>query len=232
MVVQQPHPAEDSGSNPTPPLQFSRCSLADVTAFVKEHHYTHSHMATNVLYCFRIDVSGVLSGAALFGNMAGNPKASCVMEGHDDPHEYQELCRLVLLDELPKNSESRFIGWCLRWLKKNTSLVALISFADPSRGHSGVIYHATNWVYCGLQKQDRNRLIVDGKDIHPRYLYNLYGTSSVKKLREKGLVVEELPRQPKHRFVFPLREGLVIKKRLFNGQKEETDWTDEIGVST
>lgn len=218
-LVQNSGPTTGGGSIPTPSLQFSRCALKDVSAFVKEHHYSHSHQATNILYSFRIDVGGVLSGAALFGNMAGNPKASCVMEGHDDPHEYQELCRLVLLNELPKNSESRFIGWCLRWLKKNTNLVALISFADPTQNHKGTIYHATNWVYCGLQKQDRNRLIVNGVDIHPRQLYNMYGTSSVKKLREQGLVVEEKPREPKHRFVFPLRNGLTIKKRLFNGQK-------------
>jgi len=202
--------------------------LKDVSDFVKEHHYTHSHQATNILYCFRADSGNILSGAALFGNMAGNPKASCVIEGHDDPHEYQELCRLVLLDECPKNSESRFIGWCIRWLKKNTDLSALISFADPTRGHRGTIYHATNWTYCGLQKKDRNRLIVNGEDIHPRYLYNLYGTSSVKLLREKGLIVEELPREPKHRFVFPLREGLIIKKRLFNGQQKSGDWLTEL----
>ena len=193
MVEQLAIQPANGGSNPTPSLQFSRCALRDVSAFIKKHHYSRSHQGTNILYSFRADLNGVLVGAALFGNMAGNPRACCVMEGHDDPHAYQELCRLVLLDEIPKNSESRFIGWCLRWLKKNTTLIALISFADPEKGHSGVIYHASNWVYCGLQKQDRNRLFVNGVDIHPRQLFNMYGTSSVKKLKAMGLLIREAP---------------------------------------
>lgn len=204
------------GQNPTSALHFSPCSLRDVSAFVKLHHYSHSHQATNILYAFKIQTKSChdILGAALFGFMGGNPKAMCVIEGHEDPHEYQELSRLVLLDRLPKNTESCFIAWCIRWLKKHTKLIALISFADPEAGHSGTIYRASNWVYTGLQSSSRNRLIVEGRDVHPRQLYNMYGTSSVVKLRQRGLNMEEKPRIPKHRFVYILREGLKLKPRL------------------
>jgi hypothetical protein len=218
-MVEQSDQQIDSGSNPTSPLQFSRCSLTEVSNFVKINHYSHSHMAT-ILYCFKIERDRIIVGAALFGFMAGNPKASCVIEGYDDPHDYQELCRLVLLDDVPKNSESRFISWCIRWLKKNTKLIALISFADPKQGHRGTIYKASNWIYCGLQKQDRNRIFINGIEIHPRQIYNKYGTSSIKKLEQLGLQIEQSPREPKHRFVYPLRKNLTIKKRCFNGVKE------------
>jgi len=148
--------------------------------------------------------------------MAGNPKALCIAEGIDNPLLYRELMRLVLLDEVPKNSESKFIAWCIRWLKKNTNLVGLISFADPKFGHSGIIYKASNWTYCGLQKQDRPRLIINGTELHPRMAYNRHGTSSVKQLKEMGLNIKMLPREPKHRYVYLLQDGLKLKNRLFN----------------
>lgn len=158
-----------------------------------------------------------MGGACLFGYMAGSAKASCVIEGHEDQNEYRELMRLVLLDEVPKNSESKFIAWCIRWLKKNTNLLALISFADPKFGHSGIIYKASNWTYCGLQKPDRPRIIINGVEVHPRMAYNRYGTSSITLLKERGLNIELKYREPKHRYVYLLRNGCYkFKDRIFN----------------
>jgi hypothetical protein len=125
--------------------------------------------------------------------------------------------RLVLLDEVPKNSESKFISWCIRWLKKNTDLAALISFADPKYGHSGTIYKASNWTYCGLQKQDRDRIFINEKEVHPKSAYNIYGTSSIEKLKQMGLQIRTEPREPKHRYVYVLRDEYkkLLKSRIF-----------------
>ncbi len=57
-----------------------------------------------------------------------------------------ELSRLVLWDEIPKNGESFFIGASIRYIKKRyPSVKLLIAFADPSQGHSGIVYKASNW---------------------------------------------------------------------------------------
>lgn len=121
--------------------------------------------------------------------------------------------RLVLLDFVPKNTESRFIAFTLRWLKRHTNLLAIVSFADPKYGHRGIVYQASNWIYTGLQKQDRDRLIINGTETHPKSAFNLYGTSSLTKLREKGLTVETKEREPKHRYVYILRDGLECTLR-------------------
>jgi hypothetical protein len=186
----------------TPDLLFSRCELKDVSKFIKKYHYSHTHPG-GVDYAFRLDWNGQLSGACLFGWMAGNPKA--VLIKGKEPKDFRELMRLVLLDEVPKNSETRFVGWCLRWLRKNTEVIACVSFADPKFGHSGVIYKAGNWTYLGKQKPDRPRLIIDGIEVHPRMAYDRYGTSSTKKIREMGHTVVEEPREPKHKFVYLLK---------------------------
>ena len=207
---------KDAGVIPSLPLHFERCSLKDVSDFVKQNHYSKTYPG-GIDYSFKLNYQSELGGACLFGYMAGNAKASCILEGYEDQNKYRELMRLVLLDKVPKNSESKFIGWCIRWLKKNTDLLALISFADPKFGHSGTIYKASNWTYCGLQKQDRPRLIIDGIEIHPRMAYNRYGTSSIKALADMGIKVTTLPREPKHRYVYVLKPELkhLLKKRLF-----------------
>lgn len=59
-----------------------------------------------------------------------------------------ELGRLILLDDVPGNGESRFVGECLRRIRR-TGLAGVVSFSDPvprstatgmmvSPGHIGV----------------------------------------------------------------------------------------------
>ena len=215
------YPPLSGGAIPTPTLHFSRCSLKDVSQFIKTHHYSHTHPG-GISHAFRLDMDGVLSGACVFGYMAGNPLGQVVLRNFcDDPSFYRELMRLVLLDEVPYNSETRFVAWCLRWLRDNTDMLAIVSFADPKFGHSGTIYHAGNWVYTGLQKEDRPRLIIDGKEIHPRQCLNKFKTSSVPKLVAAGHRVQQQRREPKHRFVFLLRPDLQPYLKYPRQQKPE-----------
>jgi hypothetical protein len=60
------NPQTGGGSNPTPSLHFSLCQLKDVSAFVKEYHYSHTHHKV-VVYAFSLLMNGVLAGACLFG---------------------------------------------------------------------------------------------------------------------------------------------------------------------
>lgn len=200
----------DGGSIPASPLHFSRCSLSSVSTFVKQHHYSHTHPG-GVDFAFRLDWNGGLAGACLFGWMAGNPRA-VLIKGYA-PKDFRELMRLVLLDAAPRNSETQFVGWCLRYLRKNTKIVACVSFADPAHGHTGTIYRAGNWHYCGLQKPDRPRIIVDGIEVHPRMAYDRFGTSSASAIRAMGHVVELRPREPKHKFIYYLRQRSAALER-------------------
>jgi hypothetical protein len=198
-----------------PSVLFSPCPLKDVSAFVKTHHYSHTHHKV-VVYSFCLMMNGTLAGACLFGMAAGNLKCMTVLTGHDNPRDYLELQRLVLLDEVPKNGESKFIGWCLRWIKKNTHIKAVISFADPTHGHSGIVYRASNWIYTGRQKPARDRIYIDGREMHPKQFYNIYGTSSISKLTT--LLPESKIttgfRDTKHRYVYILRPELANLLKL------------------
>lgn len=108
-----------------------------------------------------------------------------------------ELSRLWVSDEMPRNTESWFIAQTVRWIRRNRpSVGALVSYADPSQGHVGTIYKASNWKADGRTDQERKTprfdLVANGKR---------YGRASHV---PNGQVVERLPRVSKYRFVMHL----------------------------
>ena len=120
------------------------------------------------------------------------------------PDDCLTLTRLWLSDELPTNSESRFIGIVLRSLKNHTNLKFLLAYADPARGHVGTIYQATNWLYTGLSQATPLYDIGDGRQHHSRSLGHIFGSHSLAHLRRQGVEVRLVPQQPKHRYLYIL----------------------------
>jgi DNA polymerase len=115
--------------------------------------------------------------------------------------KYWELTRLFSFDWGGKNIESICISKALKYIEQNYDKNVIISFADPSEGHAGYIYQATNWLYCGQSQSDK-WYFVDGKKIHPRSMVAKYGTRSEKLLKDKGIVFECRKLAGKHRYVY------------------------------
>jgi len=175
---------EDGGAIPTSPhqLHFKEINHTTISNFVIKHHYKHKAGASG--WSFGAFFDGQLVGVCGFGKLASHT-ATRGVAGAERADCVWELNRLVLLDEIPKNSESRFIGWCLRQLPKGTIVV---SYADTAKNHTGVVYKATNWIYTGLTKA---RTDIDVGDKHSRH----YDKKSVDYSKRKD-------RSAKHRFVY------------------------------
>ena len=84
---------------------------------------------------------------------------------HED--ELLELRRLCCIDKTPKNTESYFIGKTLRWLKKNTGVKRIVSYAEPFYEHSGTIYKASNFKHVGMSS-DGKKILFEGKYYHDK----------------------------------------------------------------
>lgn len=97
--------------------------------------------------------------------------------------ESVELSRFVLLDEVPGNGETWFLGRCFEQLR-GKGLLGVVSFSDPhprtqldgSRvfgGHIGTIYQAHNAAYIGRGRNRTLKLLPDGSVLSDRALSKL-----------------------------------------------------------
>jgi hypothetical protein len=140
------------------PSEYDVARLADdrlTKPFVLQHHYAAVYVAAR--FRFGLFRQGKLVGVAVFSHPVNDRTLTGVFGGRAT--ESVELGRFVLLDEVPANGETFFLGHCLRALKK-LGLRGVVSFSDPVPrtmacgeavfpGHIGTIYQAANATYLG-----------------------------------------------------------------------------------
>jgi len=132
---------------------------------VVEHHY--AHRAVPVSWAFGAYFNGVCVGVISFGKPA-SPHVCIGVCGHKNSGRVYELNRLWMSDVCPRNSESRFIAWSLRQLKRVAPPIILVSYADTAQSHQGIVYKATGWLYTGLSQERKiGDLSLDG--VHSRH---------------------------------------------------------------
>lgn len=142
----------------------------DIKCFIEKWHYSKSINGLRVSYCFGLFFNQTMIGAMIYGKMAMHNQWKPYGKSED---EVIELRRLCCIDDTPKNTESRFIGLTLNWLKKNTSIKTVISYADPNYGHSGIIYKASNFNLIGESSPGRV-IIYNGKKYHDKTIRTKY----------------------------------------------------------
>lgn len=161
---------------------------APVKHFIEAHHYSRSYPAARLragLYD-----SGQLVGAAVFGVPMQAKVLTSAFPGLEPYIESVELSRFVLLDRVPANAESWFLGQAFR-LIADRDVRGVVAFADPvarhladgtvlSPGHVGTIYQASNGVHTVDRGTARTLLVgPDGR---------VFSSRSVQKIRaqERG----------------------------------------------
>lgn len=121
-------------------------------------------------------------------------------ERFSDQSGFWELTRLAMDDDYKeKNLTSWFVARCIKRLRKENDVRAIISYAD-SKYHNGYIYQATNFKYYGLapQKSDFFEQTENGE----RQVWR----GSV-----KGLKGEWRERSRKHRYMLLYDKSLKVK---------------------
>lgn len=181
-----------------------------VRKFLKKWHYSdYVNIQAKHTFClFREGNFGIpeMIGVCIYTRPAGPSAGQSYWP--QAPDKVLELRRLCLVDDTPKNAESFFVGWTIRWLKKNTDWEYIISYADEEQGHSGVIYRASNFKYLGKTSPGRS-LEVDGKKFHIRTLSMLdrpYGVEINRRYKEKDPNVKIIELLPKNIYVYQLKK--------------------------
>jgi hypothetical protein len=136
-----------------------------IQSFVGKWHYSHSTNGVQQTQCFALFDDNRMIGAMIYA--LPSMKSTAAKYNPDNPDRCWELRRLCCIDDTPTNTESYFIGKTLRWLRQNTDIEVIVSYADLEQGHEGVIYKASNFHLLGQSGGGRN-LMVDGKKFHAR----------------------------------------------------------------
>lgn len=163
-------------------MKVIKCEWKSIAELLLNYHYLH-RMPAGILACFALynDDNLIMPiGGAVFSN--GRIQYD---------KKYIEFSRLYLYDEVPKNSESYFIAQCIKNLKKDYSTYqGVVSWADPNKGHKGIIYRAANFVFDGMSRSVKKYKSRTGKIIYQRTV-----------LDEAGFIKLESDK-PKSRFIY------------------------------
>lgn len=156
------------------PIDTRRYDVAEIAddttarAFVTRHHYSATYPAAR--FRFGLHEGGELVGVAVFSHPANDAVITNVFPGRP-PTAGVELGRFVLLDRVPGNGETWFLGRCFAALRGR--IAGVVSFSDPTPrstvdgalvfpGHIGTIYQAHNGRYLGRSNPATLRLLPDG----------------------------------------------------------------------
>lgn len=189
-------------------LHIAPIPISIAKTLVTRNHYLHS-LPGGTQLAFGAFLDDRLMGALTIGC---GPSQAYRLVDDASAGDCAVLTRLWLSDELPHNSESRVIGIVLRALRKYTSLKFLISYADPSQGHVGIIYQATGWLYTGLSEATPLYDLGDGIPRHSRSFSHSFGSHSVRHFARHGVELKLVAQAAKHRYVYFL--DLSFRHRL------------------
>ena len=206
-------------------IGFSEYSVGKISSklgkeFIRRNHYSKScHNGPSPCYGLFIADNRLKEGKALIGVLAfatpcsENVRASIF--GKEYRNHVTELHRLVVKDSYcgratPKNTESWFISRCLKLLKQDKPQIwAVISFADSTEGHTGIIYKATNAKFCGMTSKATFYLDQEMRLRHPRQ--NGVNINTDEAITRGWCPVKRLS---KYRYVWLLPDSKGHKKQL------------------
>jgi len=170
-------------------------------------HYLHRKAPVSHAFGM-FNSSGQLVGVITYGVPASSTllKGIC---GEEESKNVYELNRLWVDDLVPKNGESFLIGNTIGLLDREI----VVSYADNSQNHIGVVYQATNWLYTGLSSKFKDPKVrgLEGQH-HATYANGLTNAQVVEKFGDRVYWVE---RARKHRYVY-FATNKKRKKELIN----------------
>lgn len=153
-------------------VRLKPISAKDANRFILRHHYSGKVVQNSQLHLGAF-LNGKLEGAMQFGPGIAKKGQMKLVEG-TKWNGFIELNRMAFSDKLPRNSESRCIGYAMRLLKKHyPQLEWVISFADGTQCGDGTIYRASGFYLTDIRINDRLRINPEtGEPMHSVTAYH------------------------------------------------------------
>jgi hypothetical protein len=146
-----------------------RVERADCAPFILDIHYARRW--PSITYAFGLFRGAHLEGICTFGTPASAPLRSGLAGPTFAPFVL-ELNRLALRSN-NRNDASWLVSASLRALRAVGNFV-VVSFADTSQGHAGVVYQAANFSYHGLSAKRTDWKIRGQEHLHGQTIADRY----------------------------------------------------------
>ena len=177
--------------------------------WILKKHY--AHRIPCIIYAFGLyNDQKILQGVCTFGPPARMLNDGYGLFGSKIQIKTYELNRLIVNENLPKNTLSFFVSKCLNLLKESCCIV---SYADGSCNHHGYIYQATNFYYTGITALET--VYIDkrnNKIIHPRTIVSMFGSRKREILPNWILIEKE--QKGKYRYLYFIGSKIEKKQML------------------
>lgn len=185
-------------------MKIAPISRRNAMEIVVSSHYLHRKCPAS--FCFGLFKGLDILGVIVYGTPSSSPlrKGIC---GVEEAGNVIELTRLWVDDSVPANGESFLIGNTLSLIDKEI----VVSFADTSMSHLGVVYQATNWIYTGLSAK-RTNWTIEGIDLHCQTLADKYTSKEIRAFYGEKFCLKE--RSRKHRYIYINARSKKRKKEL------------------
>ena len=176
---------------------------------VIEKHYLHRKCPCSYAFGLFLNGSTIPVGVVVYGVSP----SSTLLKGICGPEEAKnvyELNRLWVEDQVPKNGESFLISNTLSLLDREI----IVSFADTSQQHIGIVYQACNFIYTGLSAKFKDPKVKGLEhQHHATYANGLTNKEVIEKFGEDRVYFVDRPR--KHRYIY-FNASKTKKKELMN----------------
>lgn len=179
------------------------CDRKEVVSFIEYWHYSKNVNGLKTDYCFKLlDTNEVMIGAMIYGKIG---MANVWKKYAESESDLIELKRLCCIDNTPKNTESYFISSTLRWLCKNTLIKTVLSYADMTYSHEGVIYRASNFSYIGMTSAGKV-ISFNGKLYHDKTIRTKYKG----KIKPYGLAIKNALESGEAKYISTLGKHIYL----------------------
>ena len=139
-----------------------KVALSECQELVRLHHYSKGGSNTATFRHGLISPAGTLMGCAWW---IPPTKTAAIANHKGDWRKVIVLHRLVCTPEAPRNSASFLIGRSINIIRKDARFECLLTYADTWQGHTGAIYRATNWDYCGMTAPEAHFIDASGRSV-------------------------------------------------------------------
>lgn len=146
-------------------------SAKDANRIVQSLHYSGKTTQNSQLH-LGVFFDGRCGGAMQFGPSLDKRKTQLLVRG-TLWNEFIELNRMAFADWLPRNGESRALGFAFRWMRRQYPHIKwCVSFSDATQCGDGTIYRASGFVLTSIKPNTQMLRMPDGSIVARKTLDN------------------------------------------------------------